>query len=55
MTKLTDDQVRAIRSSLESSDQLAARFGVNARYIRHIRARQARSDVPQAKPEGGDR
>lgn len=50
MTKLTDDQVRAIRSSLESSDRLAARFGVNPRTIRRIRSRELRPGVPQAKP-----
>lgn len=50
-TELTPDQVREIRSSLESSRQLAARFGVTSRHIRRIRQKERRADVPQAKPE----
>jgi hypothetical protein len=51
--KLTDDQVRYVRTSLKSSVQLAAELAVDRKAIDRIRHRQTYKDVPNAPP-GGD-
>lgn len=45
-SKLTDDQVRAIRSSTESSTTLGPKFGVSPAQIRNVRARKSWRHLP---------
>ena len=49
--KLTDDQVRHIRRSLDSAQTLADQYDVSTKHVLAVRRREYRANVPQKTPQ----
>lgn len=52
--KLTDDQVRAIRSDSRPAPVVAAEHGISIDHVRGIRHRRRKQFVPDVAPIPGD-